>query len=80
MPEEKVEVVVDLIQVAVSLDEVERILVALHSEFPLITILNRVSDITGLQAFENRSDDGMTPGYGGHTVESEARHQGRSLL
>ena len=61
MPEEKVEVMADLIQVAESLDEVKGILVALHSEFPLITLLTRVSNITHIthREGESRFDDDM---------------------
>lgn len=83
MPEEKVEVMADLILAAQSLDEIECILVALRSELPLITILTRVRNITNITrrgAFEKRSNDGVTLKGREDDGESFARHRGRSLL
>ncbi|KJA19415.1 hypothetical protein HYPSUDRAFT_56670 [Hypholoma sublateritium FD-334 SS-4] len=46
MPEEKVEVIADLILAARSLDEIEGIIVTLRSELPLLTILTRRREVT----------------------------------
>ena len=82
MPEEKVEVMADLIQVAESLDEVKGILVALHSEFPLITLLTRVSNITNItyREGESRSDDGVALKGRGDDTGAVAKLRGQSFL
>ena len=84
MPEEKVEVMADLIQVAESLDEVKGILVALHSEFPLITLLTRVSNITNItyRKGESSSDDhdGIALKGRGDDTGAVTKLRGRSFL
>ena len=84
MPEEKVEVMADLIQVAESLDEVEGILDALHSEFPLITLLTRVSNITNITHWEGESrsddDDGVALKGRGDDIGAVAKLRGQSFL
>lgn len=74
---EKDEVIIDLILTAQSQDKIRGILVTLHSELPLITILNRVNNIIHDQASENRPDDGKTPS--GYIIQYATQHQGSSL-
>ncbi|KJA14679.1 hypothetical protein HYPSUDRAFT_208508 [Hypholoma sublateritium FD-334 SS-4] len=80
IPEEKVEVLADLVLAAWSLDEIEAILVTLRSELPLLTILTRVSDITNIthdqRKVSENSNNGVAPKG---EVESAARHGGRII-
>ena len=64
IPVGKVAILADLLMTAQSLNEIEDIVVALHSEIPTITIVARVSKITNIthrEEPENHSNSANLP-------------------